>query len=95
MEQDFPWLRGRHEHIPRGHTPAFEFPEVFGSFLQAGTLDDARVRWQLATALNEVQQASYSAFFARRFDLPEIARHGEREAELARNYFGHAGYTPE
>jgi hypothetical protein len=90
LEAEFPWLEHRHEHIPSGYTPSFEFPAAFAAFLERGTLDDARVRWQLACALNEVQQASYSAFAAERCRLPALALHAERERALAANYLGHA-----
>jgi hypothetical protein len=89
LETEFPWLEHRHEHVPAGHTPAFRFPPTFAAFLESGSLDDARARWQLVCALNEVQQASYSAFAARRFDLPALLRHAERERALALNYLGH------
>jgi hypothetical protein len=90
LETEFPWLEHRHEHIPSGYTPHFEFPPAFAAFLERGTLDDARVRWQLACALNEVQQASYSAFAAERCRLPALALHAARERALAANYLGHA-----
>src|SRR5581483_3809912 len=58
-----------------------------------GDLDDARARWQLVCALNEVQQAAYSAHAAERFRLPELKRHAARERELALHYF--AKWAPE
>ena len=47
------------------------------------------MRWQLCAALNEVQQQRYSRHAAERFGVPELARHGARERELAVNYFSH------
>jgi hypothetical protein len=90
VHREFPWLEHRHEHVPEGDTPSFEFPEVFREYIEWGDLDDSRARWQLAVCLNEVQQACYSDFAARLFRLPELHRHAERERELARNYLGHA-----
>lgn len=89
METEFPWLERRHEHIPAGYTPPLEFPAVFKEWLCSGSLDDARVRWQLATALNEVQQAAYSADAARVFGIEELKRHAERERAMAENYLAH------
>jgi hypothetical protein len=83
LRSEFPYLERRHEHIPAGERPVFEFPETFASYVECaewGTLDDSRARWQLAVGLNEVQQL---------FGLPELHRHAERERELACNYFGH------
>ena len=89
LHSEFPWLERRHLHIPPGWSPHLDFPAAFGTFLDAGSLDDARARWQLCAALNEVQQSVYSADLARRFRMPELLRQSEREAELALNYFGH------
>jgi hypothetical protein len=89
---EFPYLERRHEHVPAGERPAFEFPAVFASHIECaerGSLDDSRARWQLAVGLNEVQQCSYSDFAAQLFRLPELRRHAARERELACNYFGH------
>jgi hypothetical protein len=86
---EFPWLEARHEHVPPGWAPPFSFPPSFAAFLTSGTLDDARVRWQLSTALNEVQQAHGSQAMAAQFGLPELARQADRERELALNYFAH------
>ena len=86
LREEFPWLLARHEHIPPGYTPRVEFPAQFAAWLDSGTLDDARVRWQLATALNEVQQASYSAHFAELAGEPALSRHAARERELAAHY---------
>jgi hypothetical protein len=89
LESEFPWLERRHEHVPPGWTPRFDFPDGFAAFVSApdGDLDDARARWQLVCALNEVQQACYSAHAAERFRLPELHRHAARERELALHYF--------
>jgi hypothetical protein len=89
LRSEFPWLERRHEHIPPGYTPAFEFPTTFDSFIDSGDLDDARVRWQLAAALNEVQQTVLSSHFATLYRLPELATHAAREHTLALNYFSH------
>ena len=89
IRREFPWLEHRHEHIPPGYTPGFVFPRAFADFVEHGDLDDSRARWQLAVALNEVQQQAYSAFAAELFRLPELHRHAARERELALNYFGH------
>lgn len=86
---DFPWLAERHQHIPPGPAPALEFPPFFSEFLEAGDVDDARARWQLLVALNEVEQSSYSSHLGRRLGLEELERHAARERELAVNYLGH------
>jgi hypothetical protein len=95
LEHDFPWLEHRHEHVPPGWTPPFSFPSEFAAWLEedGAGLDAARARWQLAAALNEVQQAHNSADCARRFRLPELDRHAARERELALNYLAH--WAPE
>lgn len=90
LQTDFPWLEHRHMHIPPGWAPHFSFPPAFARFLQAGTLEDGRARWQLCAALNEVQQSVYSADMARRCALPELQQQSDREAELARSYFAHS-----
>ena len=90
LQREFPWLEHRHLHIPEGYAPHFEFPAAFGQFLSSGSLDDARVRWQLCAALNEVQQSIYSAEMAGRCALPELRQQSEREADLACNYFAHS-----
>jgi hypothetical protein len=87
LENDFPWLERRHEHVPPGWTPAFELPDELRLFLEAVGLDDARARWQLCAGMNEVQQQWYSRDAARRFGVPELTRHADRERELARHYF--------
>lgn len=95
LRSEFPYLERRHEHVPAGTCPAFEFPAVFASYVECehygpgASLDDSRARWQLAVGLNEVQQCSYSDFAAQLFRLPELRRHAARERELACNYFGH------
>ena len=89
LHHEFPWLERRHEHIPPGYTPDFEFPAAFTRFIEHGDLDDSRARWQLAVGLNEVQQSTYSAFAAELFRLPELHRHAARERALAVNYFSH------
>lgn len=89
VRSEFPWLERRHEHVPDGFTPEFEFPDVFREFVEHGDLDDGRARWQLAVALNEVQQCAYSDFAAELFRLPALRRHAARERDLARNYFAH------
>lgn len=88
IHAEFPWLEHRHEHVPPGFTPSFAFPVVFREFLEYGELDDARARWQLAVALNEVQQHAYSRFAAGHFRLPELERHAARERAMALDYFG-------
>jgi hypothetical protein len=89
LQKDFPWLEHRHQHIPAGWTPSFKFPDEVRQFIDALTIEDARVRWQLVAALNEVQQQWYSRHAAERFAVPELAIHGARERELALNYFAH------
>ena len=89
IETEFPWLERRHEHIPAGWTPRFEFPSVFSAFIDV-ELDAARLRWQLVTALNEVQQAHFSLTCARLFRLPELVDHAARERAMAINYFSHS-----
>jgi len=89
LHTEFPWLERRHEHIPAGFTPPFEFPSAFARYIEHGDLDDSRARWQLAVGLNEVQQTAYSSFAAELFRLPELHRHAARERALALNYFGH------
>ena len=93
LEKEFPWLEHRHEHIPDGWTPPFKFPDEFRLFIDALSIDDARARWQLCAALNEVQQQHYSRHAAARFRVPELAEHAARERELAVNYFSH--WAPE
>jgi hypothetical protein len=89
LAHDFPWLERRHEHVPPGYTPEFAFPDEFRLFIDALSVEDARVRWQLCCGLNEVQQAWYSTHAAERFSVPELVRHGARERLLGINYFSH------
>ena len=89
LTTEFPWLEHRHEHIPDGFTPPFKFPDEFRLFIDALAVDDARARWQLCAALNEVQQQHYSRHAAERFGVPELAAHAARERALAVNYFSH------
>lgn len=89
VHSEFPWLERRHEHVPNGFTPAFEFPAAFAQYIEHGDQDDSRARWQLAVGLNEVQQSWYSTYAADLFRLPDLRRHGARERALALNYFGH------
>jgi hypothetical protein len=86
---EFPWLEHRHEHVPPGWTPPLAFPAELARFLEAGDLDDARARWQLLAALNEVQQCHYSASLVTTFGLPELGEHAARERALALNYLAH------
>lgn len=90
LHRDFPWLERRHEHIPPGWAPHFEFPPEFAAWIDVPELDEAKRRWQLAAGLNEVQQAHQSEDCARRFRLPALRLHAARERELAINYFGHS-----
>lgn len=89
IHTQFPWLEHRHEHIPEGFTPSFAFPTAFREFLEQGSLDEGLARWQLAVALNEVQQHAYSSFAALHFRLPELERHAARERAMALDYFRH------
>jgi len=93
LHQDFPWLEHRHEHIPSGWAPPFDFPPEFAAWIDVPELAEAKIRWQLAAGLNEVQQAHNSEDCARRFRLPELRQHAARERGLAINYFGH--WAPE
>ena len=93
LVEDFPWLERRHPHIPDGWTPPFKFPDEFRLFIDALAVDDARARWQLCAAMNEVQQQHYSRHAAERFAVPELAEHAARERQLALSYFGH--WAPE
>jgi hypothetical protein len=89
LTHEFPWLERRHQHIPDGWTPPFRFPDEFRLFIDALAADDARVRWQLCAAINEVQQQHYSRHAAERFGVPELVEHAARERQLAVNYFSH------
>ncbi len=85
----FPWLERRHLHIPEGPTPRVDFPDVFRAFLDVDDPEEVAARWQLAAALNEVQQAAYTRWTAQTYRIPALVRHAEREEALARNYIGH------
>jgi len=89
IHRDFPWLENRHLHIPAGWTPQLEFLPEFAEWIDVPSLESAKARWQLATGLNEVQQAHNSEDCARRFRIPELRIHAARERELASNYFSH------
>jgi hypothetical protein len=89
LATEFPWLEHRHEHVPPGWTPPLAFPGELAGFLENGDLDDARARWQLIAALNEVQQSHYSSSLVTTFGLPELAEHAARERALALNYLAH------
>lgn len=89
IQDTFPWLSHRHQHVPPGYTPPLDFPAAFLAFVDADDVEDARARWQLLAVLNEVQQSSYSQHLARLFRSPPLLRHAERERELALNYLGH------
>jgi hypothetical protein len=89
LQKDFPWLEKRHEHIPPGWTPSFKFPDEMRQFIDALPIENVRVRWQICTALNEVQQHWYSRHAAERFQVPALLQHAARERQLATNYFAH------
>jgi hypothetical protein len=93
LRTEFPWLERRHEHVPPGPAPHIDFPATFGQFIDGGDLDDARARWQLAAALNEVQQTVLSDRLAELYGLDELHLHAAREREMALSYFGH--WSPE
>lgn len=86
---DFPWLEHRHEHVPPGWAPRCEFPPAIDPFFDLGTVDEAKARWQLVAALNEVMQSVYTEHLALLLALPVLATHASRERELAFNYFAH------
>jgi hypothetical protein len=88
----FSFLERRHEHIPDGWTPPFAFPPAFARWIDGASVDEAVARFQLAAALNEVQQHAYSLHFADAFGLPEVRRHAERERTLALAYL--AAWSP-
>lgn len=93
IREQFSWLDRRHDHVPPGFTPRFRFPPAFAAFLDAGTLDEAKARFQLTAALNEVQQHAASLDLAGRMGLPELERHAARERAMAIAYFEH--WAPE
>src|SRR6185369_14923653 len=43
LSRDFPWLEVRHEHIPPGWAPEFEFPDAIRIFLDEATVEEAKV----------------------------------------------------
>jgi hypothetical protein len=88
LSRDFPWLEHRHEHIPQGWTPEFDFPDAIRLFLD-GDVEAVKVRWQLMTAMNEVIQSAYSHHLAGLFGIRELHVQADREEELARHYFSH------
>jgi hypothetical protein len=89
LRTEFPWLEGRHLHVPSGPAPYVDFPATFGQFIDGGDLDDARARWQLAAALNEVQQTVLSDHLAKLYGLDELHAHAALEAKMAVSYFDH------
>jgi hypothetical protein len=93
LERDFPWLENRHQHIPEGWTPACEFPAAIDPFFNDAEVADAKARWQLVAALNEVMAAASSRHLAKLLALPLLERQAEREEALAKNYFAH--WSPE
>jgi hypothetical protein len=86
---EFPWLENRHQHVPAGWAPGCAFPPAIDAFFDAPALDDAKARWQLVCALNEVVQSSYTRKLAALLALPSLNDHAAREEELAHNYFAH------
>jgi len=89
LERDFPWLENRHQHIPEGWAPACDFPAALDVFFNEAGRDEAKVRWQLVCAFNEVMAASSSRYLAKLLALPMLDKQAEREEALARNYFAH------
>ncbi len=92
VETDFPWLEQRHVHLPAVPAPRIDFPDVMRAFIDAPTVEEAQVRWQLCTMINEVQQSAYSHHTAVMHHVPELARHAARESELAVHYM--AAWSP-
>ena len=89
---DVPASNQRRECGGQGEGGLMTAPPAWGegpATVPPSKLDNTRARWQLAVALNEVQQSCYSTYAAELFRLPELHRHAERERALARNYFGH------
>ena len=68
------------------NTPALRFPDAFRAWVDDDGLDDALMRFQLAAALNEVQQHAYTLHLADLFGLPELVRHAEYERRMALAY---------
>jgi hypothetical protein len=89
IRAQFSYLERRHEHIPPGWTPPLRFPPEFALWVDESTLDIAKARFQLAAALNEVQQHASSLHLADLMDLPEVRRHAERERQMALAYLAH------
>jgi len=89
LEHDFPWLENRHQHIPEGWAPACEFPRAIDPFFNETTVDDAKARWQLVAAFNEVMAAASSRYMTKLLALPMLEQQALREEALARNYFAH------
>jgi hypothetical protein len=89
IRAQFAWLERRHEHVPPGFTPRFRFPSAFAAFVDGGTLEEAKARFQLCAALNEVQQHALTLDLGRRMALPELERHAARERAMAVAYFAH------
>ena len=93
LERDFPWLENRHQHIPEGWAPVCDFPPAIDPFFNDASVTDAKVRWQVVAAFNEVMAAASSRYMVKLFALPALERQAEREEALARNYFAH--WTPQ
>jgi hypothetical protein len=89
LERDFPWLENRHQHVPAGWAPACEFPSAIDPFFNDASVEDAKARWQLVAAFNEVMAAASSRYLKNLLALPVLERQAEREEALARNYFAH------
>jgi hypothetical protein len=89
LETDFPWLENRHQHIPDGWAPTCEFPPALDPFFNDTDLENAKVRWQLVCAFNEVMAAASSLYMKKLLALPMLERQATREEALARNYFAH------
>jgi hypothetical protein len=89
LERDFPWLENRHQHIPEGWAPQCEFPTAIDPFFNEAGIEDAKARWQLVAAFNEVMAAASSRYMAKLLALPMLERQAAREEALARNYFAH------
>jgi hypothetical protein len=89
LERDFPWLENRHQHIPDGWAPQCEFPTAIDPFFNDAGIEDAKVRWQLVAAFNEVMASASSRYMAKLLALPMLERQAQREDALARNYFAH------
>ena len=86
IRAEFSFLERRHEHIPPGYTPPLLFPAAFVRFIDGGSVAEAKARFQLVAAQNEVQQHAYSLHLAELFGLPELRLHAERERVMAMVY---------